>query len=227
MLATLPDWMLDFVRAQSYASLLPDLEKTRNRADSRAKIEAIRKVLASSYRKVESSPQGGLPLALIGKRDKAAFESALKDYPALTPEEVSRATKLLDSDSKVRRAVSFEAPTLWNTATDVLSSIAFFSIPGIIFGFLFRGGLLLYFFGIAVQTAEGNKASRCRCLLRAVAAWSLLLLPSLATATGHTSMRNKLLLVLVPLAAIGAAYSIVRPERGIQDRIAGTYLVPR
>jgi hypothetical protein len=94
-----PDWMVDFDRAQDYAALLPDLEKTRNREDSRAKIEAIRKVLASSYLSVEDSPQGRQMLALMPLQ--AAFKSALKDYPAPTRAEVLQARKLLDSDPKV------------------------------------------------------------------------------------------------------------------------------
>lgn len=216
--------MADFDRAVVYATLLPDLEKTKDREDSRREIEAMRKVLASSYRKMESSPQGGLPLALMPNR--AIFESAFRAYPAPTPEEVSRATRLLDSDPKIRQAVSFE-PTLRDAATDALSVMAFFSAPAIIFAFLFRGSALLYLFGIAIQTGEGDKANRWRCLLRSIAAWSLLLPPFLVIAAGHESIGNKLLLLLTPLAALGAAYSIVRPERGIPDRIAGTCLVPR
>jgi len=224
--ATVPDWMLNFIRAQAYSGLLPTLEKTKDREDSRMKIEAIRKVLAWSYRKVGSSPQGGLLLALMPEGDKAVLESALKDYPAPTMEEISQARKLLDSDAKIRQAVSFE-PTLPDAATAALSSTAFFSIPAIVFAFLFRSGPLLYLFGIAIQTEEGSKASRWRCLVRAFAAWSLLLLPWLVIVSGHESIGNKLLLVLVPLAVGGAVYSTIRPERGIQDRIAGTYLVPR
>jgi uncharacterized RDD family membrane protein YckC len=224
--ATVPDWMLDFIRAQAYAGLLPNLEKTKDREDSRMKIEAIRKVLASSYRKVESSPQAGLLLAVMPEGDKAVFESALKDYPAPAIEEVSQARMLLDSGAETRQAVTFE-PTLRDAATAALSSAAFFSIPAIIFAFLSRNGPLLYLFGIAIQTEEGSKASRWRCLVRAFAAWSLLLLPWLVIVGGHESIGNKLLLVLGPLTAGGAVYSIIRPERGIQDRIAGTYLVPR
>jgi uncharacterized RDD family membrane protein YckC len=225
--ATVPDWMLDFIRAEAYSEFLPDLEKTKDRGDSRMKTEAIRKMLASSYRKVKSSPQGSLLLAVMPEGEKAVFESALKDYPALTMEEVSQTRKLLDSYAEIRQAVSLEPPTLRNAATNTLSSIASFSIPGIIFGFFLRGGVLLYLFGITIQTAEGDRASRWRCLLRAVATWSSLLVLFLVMATGHKSIGNKLLFVLVPLAVVGAIYSVIRPERGIQDRIAGTYLVPR
>ena len=166
-------------------------------------------------------------IAVMDKQEKELFESALKDYPAPTPEEVSQARKLLDADAKIRQAVSLEPPTRRDSAAAALVSTAFFSIPGIICGFLFRGGALLYLFGIAVQTMDGSRASRLRCLLRAVVAWSPLLLPYLAIVAGHESIGTELLWILFPLAVLGAIYTIIRPERGIQDRIAGTYLVPR
>lgn len=92
----------------------------------------------------------------------------------------------------------------------------------------FRGGLLMRLFGIGVVRADGSDASRLRMLWRSVVAWSPVLFGGLA------------LWMLTPLISVPTAMSIVAifaaglviwsaalPGRSLQDRVAGTWLVPR
>ena len=102
--------------------------------------------------------------------------------------------------------------------------------------FLFRGGLLLGLLGMAVVTRDGVTASRGRAGLRSLAGWSpywVVALACLGASRTRASQINPGLLAtilvlgatLVAILAVWDAWS--HPERGFQDRIAGTFLVPR
>jgi eukaryotic-like serine/threonine-protein kinase len=114
---------------------------------------------------------------------------------------------------------------IWMGFGGVFIWAAFFSIVAAI---LFRGGLLLRALGITAVTRYGSDASRLRMLWRACVAWSWLPLAGLIIG------------LLVPVAGMGGAiaaaaifvgavviWSALAPERSIQDRLAGTWLVPR
>jgi len=93
-------------------------------------------------------------------------------------------------------------------------------------GFTLRG------LGAALVTSDGADASRLRALWRAVVTWlpagvavalvSVWPKPQAAT-FGETLLETLPLLVL----AGGALWAIREPSRGIQDRLAGTRVVPR
>jgi hypothetical protein len=108
-------------------------------------------------------------------------------------------------------------------------------VLGLLSGLLFRGGMVLRWFGIAVVTENGMEVSRSRALWRSVIAWSpcaafnvitpLLLFLSPSLSPSLLVPTAGMLLVVVSLIGIVAA--AVTPARGLQDRLAGTYLVPR
>jgi serine/threonine protein kinase len=92
----------------------------------------------------------------------------------------------------------------------------------------FRGGLLMRFLGIAVVTPNGADVSRLRMLWRAFVAWSPLLtgcvlFACLAPLPG--SLASTWIVISAVLAVV--IWSSTLPERSLQDRIAGTWLVPR
>ena len=102
------------------------------------------------------------------------------------------------------------------------------AVPSIICSLLFRGGLLTFLFGIAVVTPDGARSSRLRTFWRSLITWSPLALAPILC----------LLLkpMLGPPGAVGAslaaviglvALSLSMPERGIPDKLSGTYPVPR
>lgn len=86
----------------------------------------------------------------------------------------------------------------------------FWALPVAIVGFLFRGGLSYKLTHVCIKTTTGLRASRIRCGLR--------------------SFLSSIPLVLGPvgLAIVisGFVYSVWSPQRGIQDLICGTTLVP-
>jgi uncharacterized RDD family membrane protein YckC len=122
---------------------------------------------------------------------------------------------------------------LWETALAVASGlflvVAVFALSG---AFLARGGLTLRAFGAAVVNRRGEPAARLRCLWRAVIAWSpvpLMLVVLDGKAGLQGSEIGTVILRSVPMAlfAAGAAWAILHPSRSIQDRLAGTWIVPR
>ena len=86
---------------------------------------------------------------------------------------------------------------------------------------LFRGGAWLRGCRIAVVTPDGTEVSRARACLRASIAWSWVPVQVAAMLWGGP---------LLPIAVakiVGLVYAADHPARGFQDRVAGTYLVPR
>ena len=95
-----------------------------------------------------------------------------------------------------------------------------------------RRGVILRFLGFEVVTADGRRAPRWRVLARAAIAWSPLLLPVLVWPVRDglgaplPDTMTMFAVALVPLCA-GAIVAIAQPSRGLQDRLAGTWIVPR
>jgi hypothetical protein len=93
-------------------------------------------------------------------------------------------------------------------------------------GFTFRP------FGTALVNRRGKRISRLRGLWRAAVTWSPMAVLFFCFNRGPevTSAGNWFLaleLSLVAVLAAGAAWAITRPARGLQDRLAGTWVVPR
>jgi hypothetical protein len=100
-------------------------------------------------------------------------------------------------------------------------------IPAVIAALLFRGGLVLLIAGVAFVRKDGQRASRLRLLWRAIVVWSPLFLAfcmSMLAITMHLAWASWVGLGLLGLLA---AMSIALPVRGLQDRLAGTWPVPR
>ncbi len=110
-------------------------------------------------------------------------------------------------------------------------------VPSVICALLFRGGLLMYIFGIAIVTKSGSRASRLRTLCRSLVTWSpcvlwpmlIMFLAGLLGGLGLAitwSLHLSLYLSLAVFVGL-IAWSLSMPVRSIPDRIAGTYPVPR
>jgi hypothetical protein len=105
----------------------------------------------------------------------------------------------------------------------------FVCLPALIAAALFRGGLVLRIAGMACVRRDGVRASRRRVFWRALVAWSPLFLALFGSMQNWYEPRNAALgeAVLCGLVCGLAILSIAMPERGLQDRLAGTWPVPR
>ncbi len=239
---SMPDWVMEISRTPIYVLRLKELEKTKGAEETEIKKAAIHNVLAFSYAKAKSSGQSRQFLVSFDKDSRDLLESSLRDYPAVSEAEFSEAKKTIQTDSSLSNAlVPRPGPSLSRRAWASFQGVypfatiflGFIAIPALIFSFLLRGGALLHLFGIKVQTETGEKASRIRCLLRALVAWSPCLLFTPRFGFGILRQGPPLAsspsvqLTITVIVLVGAIFSVVNPERGIQDRITRTHLVPR
>jgi uncharacterized RDD family membrane protein YckC len=158
-------------------------------------------------------------------------EKSLADYPNPASNEVAEATAALkiympNAETPVTQKNLQQAAWVPFVSAGMLL-VVFVCIPAMIAALAFRGGLLMLMCGVAVVRKDGRPASRGRVFWRSVVAWSpvwfgpILLLPlhgkpiSLVMAVGALIVTGLL------------AWSLALRDRSLQDRIAGTTLVPR
>jgi serine/threonine protein kinase len=182
----------------------------------------------------------------ISPQHRALAEKILADHPNVTQVEFEAAEKVvhpmmgkLEAGTKL---MGSNAMSLFMVmaAGGWLISTAFFSLSAAV---LCRGGLLLWALGLTFVRWDGKPASRLRILWRAIVAWFPLFVAPFAVAliiqtTAETTpkpMSPDLIYRLITgsLMTMGIIYlalvaiSALLPVRGIPDRLAGTWLVPR
>jgi hypothetical protein len=103
----------------------------------------------------------------------------------------------------------------------------------VLWAFLARGGVSYSLTGIRVVRADGRKASRLRCAWRALLVWlPITLLLTLSDWVGGDgpyadAWRWGGWGAAITLLAAYVGLALVLPSRSVQDRLAGTYLVPK
>jgi hypothetical protein len=152
-------------------------------------------------------------------------------YPPPSEEDVARAAQeLKDSIGVISPDKRF--PSRFTLAMIAIGSgLTIASILGVASGFVFRGGPHFRFLGIAVVAKDGRPASRLRTLWRNCLAW----LPCIPVSPliGIIGVDMRIIwqpAVVIPLGVLfitGAMFAVWNPECGFQDRLAGTFLVPR
>lgn len=233
LLRVVPDWV-ELFKAKGRIEALEALQE-RSDAEARETREAIRVLLAASHARARGSEQMRQVLAALPGQTQETLEAAARDYPNPTEEEISLARQRTSLPERADARYGEGNITLrWSKApgeltpsglaTNLLHFLGTIAPLALLLSPFFRGGFILYLLGLTVQKADGRRAGRGRCLLRSLLTWSpfaVFLEP-----LGFTPLAMPgLLFALVGLA--GAAYAAIRPERGLQDILLGTRLVPR
>ena len=215
--------------------LQSDPERVRKPGEEQALEVYVAARYADVVRDDRTWKEGWTLLRFNGRFLRPRAEAILARHPSPTPAEEAAAAAIVEPFLKAEREKSRQTAS----PRGLLSIAAFFAagftvvmaIIGLLSALLFRGGLLLRLLGIAIVT-EHAQASRPRAFWRAVVAWSPAVLSGLAVALGSpdgTPASGWLIIEAISLALIiaGIAYAVRYPARGIQDRVAGTWLVPR
>jgi hypothetical protein len=159
--------------------------------------------------------------------------------PAGKVEKLLRATQLDTPQKQVedfRRAVArARSPELANEALHentlgtISAAIGVWPLLWVLWAFLARGGFAYSVMGIALVRADGGRAARWQCALRAALVWApvTLLLGLSAWLEARYGLSFSLWWSAVALLAGYVALALVFPSRSVHDRMAGTYLVPR
>jgi hypothetical protein len=100
-------------------------------------------------------------------------------------------------------------------------------LPAMLAALLFRGGLLLYVTGVTFVRRDGLRASRLRIFWRSVVAWAPLWLIFFVSAMNMEKPGTWSVPVVCTLVLALTLASLWLPRRGVPDRLAGTWPVPR
>ncbi|HEX5218663.1 MAG TPA: protein kinase [Verrucomicrobiae bacterium] len=148
--------------------------------------------------------------------------------PAASEKEIAEAEAALGKYvSKVDSMSFFKRPDF--VPTMFLASLAIYvGAPALIAALLFRGGLVLLVSGVTFVRRDGALASRLRVFWRGLVAWSPLLAAPfvfgfLKPITGNIIAGA----VAACLVGVPAVLSMVLPNRGLPDRLAGTWPILR
>ncbi|MDB6006397.1 MAG: prkC 11, partial [Prosthecobacter sp.] len=173
---------------------------------------------------------------------RTALEKMVKEHPQPAPEEVAKARMLLQPLLDIRVAERAKEIGLNKShsydfiSTSVMSVyLVFTAFFSLFCAIAFRGGLIMRILGITVVKDDGTDASRGRLLWRGLIAWSPLMLllafaasivPFFVKSSGAAMMYTEVL-GLVILAVLTFLAAIAPRGRGLHDRLAKTWLVPR
>jgi uncharacterized RDD family membrane protein YckC len=192
-------------------------------------LEAIEGALASRYRHVLTDPRLFSEYEFAFRYMRSRIQRVLSRQP--TEAEGRRASEhsfvqmmMKDpaSAKSGRRALRLAGKAAIVMFGRTLSFVALFAVVAAL---VFRGGLIRAM-GLELVTANGRPASRVRVLARTVIAWApIIVLMVVRPEPSPIEFAIWIPVLLVLLA--GAIAAIRRPERGIQDRLVGTWIVPR
>ena len=195
---------------------------------------------------VRDALQWETPIArsLLSPKLRATVEKIVQDHPQPTAEEVSKARALLQPLLETR--IAKRAKDIGLEGRKYMLDFISLSVMGVYLLFTaffslfcavaFRGGLMMRILGIAVVTDTGADASRLRMLWRSLVAWSPILLmiilfmfaaPLMEKAGAQAVPRVIGLSAMVVLSLALSLAAITTRGRGLHDRLARTWLVPR
>ena len=156
-------------------------------------------------------------------------------YPSVTAEELARSREtiqpILDRVRPPQSSGFARSPRV--TVLTLMAAIGsllalFFSIVSSI---AVPGGVATRLIGLAVVTRDGNEIGRVRSLARTLIAWAPILvwLVSVPAQIDMGPGPGSVLAISLVFGAMiaGVVWTIAAADRGLHDRIAGTWVVPR
>jgi len=215
------------------SSLLQLRTSARFRGDKQVQVPSDRQLaiyVVHHYRGMitnQATWSNPLVLSLINGERRAFVEKSLAEHPAPTEAQIADADAAVDKIPKQEFLAA--NPSRWVRPGMLMFTalLACVCLPALMAALAFRGGLVLLIAGVTFVRKDGRPASRMRLLWRAILAWC----PSFFAYELSMSALDKQPSwgpwVALALAGLLAAWSVALPERGLQDRIAGTWPVPR
>ncbi|HUC85244.1 MAG TPA: protein kinase [Candidatus Acidoferrales bacterium] len=191
--------------------------------------------IASHYRSVvtnEAIWNGTFTRAIIKGPQRRFAERSVAEYASPTADEIKDADAALKGPLDAARAFDFSRnPWLpWFMAETTL--VIYVALPALIAALAFRGGLILLSARVTFVRRDGARASRLRVFWRVLAAWSGFVVAFLLSAALSVALKRpigsfEISVLFLLLSGSLVVISLALPERGLQDRVAGTWPVPR
>jgi hypothetical protein len=158
-------------------------------------------------------------------------------YPSVTAGELAQSREIIQPTlDRVRPPQSLGVASPGVIVLNLMAAMASLLVLScsIVSSIAVPGGAATRMIGLAVVTRDGNEIGRLRSLARTLIAWApilpwLVLLPNpFVMGFGPPSLLPVLAISLAFGAMIaGVVWTIAAADRGLQDRIAGTWVVPR
>jgi hypothetical protein len=203
---------------------LTTLETVLKHSERDGHRENLRRFVAYRYRDLIENPetwrQWQSNLIVDLHRQRLARE-ALADYPTLTAEEITAAE---EAAAPFLKKNTRQLPDFVPVLIFFSIWIMYAAVPSLLMALIARRGLILTMCGAVVVNADGTRASRRRALWRCIIAW-LPLLAGAALAASLSSLPEAIAILVLILGFV--SLSLLRRDRSLQDRIAGTWLVPK
>lgn len=187
--------------------------------------------IAQHYRPVitnDASWSSPLALALIKGEARRFAEQSVAENPAPAENEIADAAAALKDRLPPADGMKFMKLPWFPLVMVTVTLAVYVAAPALIAALAFRGGLVLLITGVTFVRRDGGWASRLRVFWRAMVAWSPLLLGLVLVILLRKPAGdlNAALLASLPICGL-ALISLLLPKRGLADRLAGTWPVPR
>ena len=191
--------------------------------------------IAQHYRAMITNPaswSNPLVVSVINGQARHFAEQSVAAHPAPTEAEIKQADAAVGMLVPKGGTFTGMLPP-WFPAIAVLGTLVIYvCLPAQVAALLFRGGLVLLRARVTFVRRDGARASRLRVFWRALMAWSSLAVGGVVFGAllGVFGGRARALpaALIAGLVVCGLAIlSVALPRRGLQDRLAGTWPVPR
>ena len=221
-------------KTRTAAHVLRELERRSSGSHSLepADRDAVEIVLASRYRPELSDPTLYAPerFLLLTPAHKTLADHVLRRN--VDPRSVDAAAARPEVREMFAQGARSELPPIPELSVIIFySTLIAVALAGLVTALATRGAVLRLL-GFEIVTTEGRGARRWRVLARAAIAWSPILAPLLVTGViegvgAHLPNMIPVFGAGLAVQLAGAIVAIVQPARGLQDRLAGTWIVPR
>ena len=197
--------------------------------------EAIEVYIAGNFRDLISDPKrwnSFIGLTIPHPHRKIA-EQIIAERPVPKAEELAAATTevapIFEQLAAIQKTQEHFTPIVIASLQFTVMWIMLVSVPGLIAAVAFRRGLIMLMFGVHCVTRRGVPASRLRMLWRTIVFNAPIILGPIALALIYpvTQELTVSILLIVGVMLMISIGSLLLPIRGLSDRLAGTYLVPK
>jgi len=186
--------------------------------------------IASHYRSAVTNQTtwlSALALSLIKSESRRFAEESVRQFPSPSPAEIAEADKAIQPQLVKPGLPEFRQQP-WFAFAVFNAILAFYvGLPAVLAALLFRGGLALFAAGVAFVRRDGARASRLRLFWRSLVAWSPVWAGFIFAGIGIEKHEPWPGLLAAGLLLLLALLSTILPQRGLPDRLAGTWPVPR
>ena len=168
-----------------------------------------------------------MALAMIKGDSRRFAEQSVTGHLAPTEKEIAEAETALKPYALPSGFPDFSKQQGFPLLVASMALVFYVFVPALLAALLFRGGLVLRVANVTFVRRDGARASRLRVFWRVLVAWipvCLAILLCVMFGRGHPLLSRAFACSAVCGLAI---LSLALPGRGLPDRLAGTWPVPR